>query len=393
MNFILTNKFFILLLCFFVLFGCTSKNVYKKLKPKNYTVLTAESLDENNITLNSKSKKILNIDKKITLKKFNNSKPDSSNIIIEKGKIFAIKNNELLEFDQNTAELISTKIISIQNINEDTITSFKNIDNYFLIAFKSGLIIKINKQGDIIWKFHSYKILNTEFKIFEDQLILLFIDEIVSINLDDGSEIWSEKYNDLPIYQSNGGQLVNFLNLLYFILPNNKVGSFDLNLGKVHNSKFDEIPLISSINNINDKIHIFDNRLFYLDEGKYLYTFDIFINDFILFKYTINLASSNFFFNNSLILKEGNSLKAININNGKTFWVIDNKKINKKSKIIFIRNILDNIKIYLNNGDVLTINNKELIEIYNIGINKIRNINFDEKNIIVNTENGKTIIF
>ena len=77
MNFILTNKFFILLLCFFVLYGCNTKNVYKNLKPKTYKVLTAGSLDENNITLISKSKKKINIDNKINLNKFNNSRPDA----------------------------------------------------------------------------------------------------------------------------------------------------------------------------------------------------------------------------------------------------------------------------------------------------------------------------
>ena len=394
MNIFLINKFFLIVLSFLIICGCNTKNVYNKLKPKTYKVLTSENIDQNNILLNSFSTKKINLDKKIILKKISKNNKNESNIVLGNSQIFAIQNNsELLEFNFETGKLISSKKIPIQIYNEDYITSFKYIDNFFIIAFKSGLIIKININGDIIWKFNSNKILNTELNFFEDQLIFLFGDEIKSINIIDGSERWSEIYEDLPIYQSNGGQLVNFLNIIYYILPNNKVGSFDYNLGMIHNSKFDEIPLISSINNINDKIHINENQLYYLDEGNYLYSFDILDNEFILFKHSIKLTSSNIFFNNSLILKEGNALQAININNGKTFWIIENKKINKKSKIIAIRNLQDNIEIYLDNGEILIINNKELVNINDLGVKNINNITFETQRVIVSTNTGKYIIF
>ena len=221
----------------------------------------------------------------------------------------------------------------------------------------------------------------------------MYYDEIKSIHISDGSQIWSEVYKDIPIYQAKGGQITNFLNILFFILPNNSVGSFDVNLGLVHNSVLNEIPFISSINNSKDKIYIYENYLVYLDEGKYLYTINLLRNDFTIFKKNINLSYSNKFFNNSIILKEGKYIQAININNGKTFWLIEIKDVSSNSKIVAIRSIGKNIEIFLNDGDVLVINNKKLIEKNNLDIKNIKSIYFKNKKIIVNTHTGKTVVF
>ena len=124
-----------------------------------------------------------------------------------------------------------------------------------------------------------------------------------------------------------------------------------------------------------------------------MYTVDILNNDFKKKKKNITSSSSNIFFNNSLILKEGNYLHAININNGKSFWMIESEDISAKSSIIAIRNIGEKIEIFLNNGDILLIHNKKLIEINNLDIKNIKSIVFEKNNIIVNTDNEKTIIF
>ena len=93
--------------------------------------------------------------------------------------------------------------------------------NSFLLAFKSGTIIRLNLDSEIIWRHDSHKILNSQIVLFDEQLILLYVDEIKSLKTKDGTEIWSEIYQELPIYQSKGGQISNFLNLIFFILPNN----------------------------------------------------------------------------------------------------------------------------------------------------------------------------
>jgi len=246
---------------------------------------------------------------------------------------------------------------------------------------------------EIIWKHESKKMLNTKPLINNEQIILLYGDEIKGLQIEDGNQIWSEIYQDLPIYQATGGQVASFFNIIYFILPNNNIAAIDLNFGEIHNSKFDDITIISSINNTKDKIHIYDNYLVYIDEGKYLYTLDIFNDNFILFKKNINLYSSSFLFNNSIIIKEGNHLQAINLSNGNTYWLISDKKISKKSKIVNVRSYKKNIEVFLSNGDVLTINNKELTNIMNLDIGKIDNIFFEKQNIIIYAKNKKTLIF
>jgi hypothetical protein len=255
------------------------------------------------------------------------------------------------------------------------------------------LIFRLNRNFEIIWKHESKKKLNTQPFISNEQVILLYGDEIKGLQLEDGNQIWSETYQDMPIYQATGGQVASFLNIIYFILPNNSIGAIDLNFGAIHNSKFDDIPLISSINNTKDKIHIYDNYLVYIDEGKYLYTLDIFNDEFILFKKNINLFSSSFLFNNSIIIKAGNHLQAINLTNGKTFWLISDKKIPKKSEIVNVRNYETNIEVFLSNGDVLSIRNKELESIKNLDIGKVDHISFEKQDIIIYAKNKKTLVF
>jgi len=394
MSFSIINKNLLILTFFFITSSCTKSNVYETLKIKTYKTPIVESFEENaNILITNNDNKI-NYENKIILKEFKNNTQFSQNVIIINNEVYALnKDIDLLKFNLKNGDLVSSKKIAVTNIDDNNIISFNYVDDSFILAFKSGSILRFNMNGKIIWKFDSNKTLNSPLKIIDEQIIALYVDEIKSIKIDDGSQIWFSIYEDLPIYQAKGGQLVNFLNLLYFILPNNKFGSIDLNLGLVHYSNFDDMPLISSINNTKDKIHIFNNYLVYLDEGKYLYTFDIFKNEFILFKKNIDISSSNIFFNNSLILKEGDFLQAINIDNGKTFWLIQDKVISKKNSILAAKTNKKNIEIFLDNGDVIVINNKELIKIDNLDTKKISNITFKKQNIIVSTESGKTVIF
>jgi len=394
MNFTYITNLLILFIFSILLFSCNTKKLYEKMKIQKYEIPVVENLDPGNITIYQSKIQKINYEKKYTLGDFKNNNNNSINVIIIDSRVFAINQNiELLEFDYDTGKLISSNKIKTNNETQQIITSFIYVDNSFIISLKSGLILRVNYLGEIIWQFYSNKILNTPIIIFDNQILSLYADEIKCISLSQGKEIWSELYEDMPVYQAKGGQMVNFFNLLYFILPNNKVGSIDFNLGSPHNSEFNNIPLISSLNNINDKIHIYENYLIYLDEGKYLYVFDIFINDFILFKKNIHYSSSNMFFNNALIIKDGNYLQAINIINGNTLWLIDSNKISKKSTIKDIININDNIKIFLSNGDILNVNNKKLTEINSIGIKKINRISIQDINIIINTESDKTIIF
>ena len=392
MNFTLINRSFFSILSLLFLFSCSTNTVYEKITPKTYEVPYVESIDNEKINIININSEQINYENELLLKDFKNETQYFNNIITDKDEIYAYKDNKIYNFDYVTGDLISTKDFTLSN-DEDILIAFEYIDNSFILSFKSGSIFRLNRNFEIIWTYESKKKLNTQPFISNEQIILLFGDEIRGLQFEDGSQIWSEIYQNMPIYQATGGQVASFFNIIYFILPNNIIGAIDLNFGSIHNSNFDDIPLISSINNTKDKIHTYDNYLVYIDEGKYLYTFDIFNDEFILFKKNINLFSSSFLFNNSIIIKEGNHLQAINLSNGKTYWLINDNKISKKSEIVNVRNYKTNIEVFLSNGDVLTINNKELTNITNLDIGKIKDVSIKKQNIIVYAKNKKTLIF
>ena len=392
MSFTLINRSFFLILSLLFLFSCSTKSVYKKIKPKIYEKLVVENIDDGNINITDQRTKKINLENKFSLNDFKNDNQYYDNVVIYKDKIYTYKNDTLYIFDNVTGDLISKKKLNLLN-DEEVLITFKYIDNSFLLLFKSGVTFKLDMDFKIIWKHESGKKLNTQLFVINQQIILVYGDEIRGLDLKDGNQIWSEVYKDMPIYQAAGGQLDSIFNIIYFILPNNNIGAIDLNFGAIHNSKFDDIPIVSSINNTKDKIYIYDNYLVYIDEGKYLYTLDLFNNEFILFNKNINSASSSFLFNNSIIIKEGNYIQAINLTNGKTYWLISDKKISKKSKIVTVRNYKTNIEIFLSNGDLLTINNKKLTNITDLNTGNINDVSFEKQNIIIYSKNNKIIIF
>ena len=104
---------------------------------------------------------------------------------------------------------------------------------------------------------------------------------------------------------------------------------------------------------------MFKNFVIYLDDAQFLYTYNLLTDEFLLYNYKINSSTSNYFFNNSLIIKKDNYIEAINILNGNTFWLIDSK-LNKKSKILNINNVNKNLHIFLNNVKIALINNNTI---------------------------------
>tara|TARA_Y100001970_G_scaffold286275_1_gene408041 strand:+ start:4805 stop:5992 length:1188 start_codon:yes stop_codon:yes gene_type:complete len=289
--------------------------------------------------------------------------------------------------NSNNGELVDS--IEFNNVSKnETLISFLKNKNYFLLAYNNGQILKKNLDGQILWQFSKQKVFNSKLYLKDNTLIVFYKDEIIGLNINDGKVIWSEKYNSLPIIQSKGGQLINFLNNIYFIMPNSKLGSFDLLLGLKNNNKFLKINTINSTNNSKDKIYLYKNYLIYLDEGNILYTYDILLDKFILENYKINNSTSNYFYNNSLIIKNNRYLEAINILNGNTFWLID-AKIKKNSNIIFAENINDKLHIFLNSGIALIFEKKDLKDIINLNTKKIHNISTFNEKIIFTFSNGK----
>ena len=72
---------------------------------------------------------------------------------------------------------------------------------------------------------------------------------------------WIHNYYSENILQSKGGDIVNLNHLLFFILPNSRIGEIDTLFGEKNNSIFSDLILEDSINNSLDKIHVFKNYI------------------------------------------------------------------------------------------------------------------------------------
>ena len=164
--------------------------------------------------------------------------------------------SELFINDSNDGKLLDNyKLLEIED--NDNLVSYHVVNNHFILGYSSGIIIKVDLNGKIIWSYDNKKIFNSFLYAIDDLIIVFYTDEILALNVLNGEILWSETYKDLPIIQAKGGQLVNFFDDIYFILPNGRIGLVDLNLGEKNYNKFVNLNTQNSINNANDKIYIF----------------------------------------------------------------------------------------------------------------------------------------
>ena len=136
------------------------------------------------------------------------------------------------------------------------------IDNDFIVGYKSGQIVRVNTKGEVIWNYqNNNNILNTPIKHFDNYLIVLYPKDIVFLSSESGLEIFKKKYQSNNVIQSTGGKIVDYFNLIYFILPSSEFHSVDTFLFEDHISKLNDIKINTSLNNLNDKIHIYKNLI------------------------------------------------------------------------------------------------------------------------------------
>lgn len=299
--------------------------------------------------------------------------------------------SELFINDSNDGKLLDNyKLLEIED--NDNLVSYHVVNNHFILGYSSGIIIKVDLNGKIIWSYDNKKIFNSFLYAIDDLIIVFYTDEILALNVLNGEILWSETYKDLPIIQAKGGQLVNFFDDIYFILPNGRIGLVDLNLGEKNYNKFVNLNTQNSINNANDKIYIFKNYIFYLDEGEFLYAYDLFSNEYLLENFKINSSSSNKFFNNVLIIKNEQYLEAINILNGKTFWLIESD-LHRDSKILNIKNVDGDLNIFMDDGKIAIIKEGIITEILDLKLKKLNSYYFINDKIITIQKNGKIVVF
>jgi len=325
--------------------------------------------------------------------KYNNNNP--INLIYHDESIYSLNNDmELLEFDINNGKLIERINIDLNQVKKTPI-SFSLYKNDFILAFKSGEVVRINKLGKVIWLFKNQDFLNTSVRIFNDYVIILYPDKIVFLSILSGDIIYEKTFQSSNIIQSSGGKIKNYFNIVFFILPNSEFNSLDTYLFEEHSLNFDNIELNTSLNNLKDQIHLYKNFLVYFDDGNIIYTYDINKNKFVLVDFRINNSSSTILFNNSLISKNENFIEFYNIQNGNLFSRINiNKILNKKSKIINSFIINNNMHLFTDNGEIIIINqNLEIQETVNLKIKSINKVYSYQNKIFISTEKGITYIY
>ncbi len=325
--------------------------------------------------------------------KYNNNEP--INLIYLDENIYSLnKDGELLKFDLNNGKLIERINVDLGQVKKIPI-SFSLYNDDFIIAFKSGEVVRINKLGQVIWFFKNKDLLNTPVKIFDDYLIILYPEKIVFLSIISGDTIYEKEYKSINIIQSSGGKIVNYFNIIFFILPNSEFNSLDTYLFEEHRINFDNIELNNSLNNLKDQIHLYKNFLVYFDNGNIIHTYDINKNKFLLVNFRISNSSSAILFNNSLISKNENFIEFYNIKNGKLFSRINiNKILNKKSKIINSLIINKNVHLFTDNGELIILDqNLEIHEMINLKIKKINKVYNYQNKIFISTEKGITYIY
>ena len=325
--------------------------------------------------------------------KYNNN--NTINVIYLDQSIYSInKEGDLLKFDLNSGKLIEKINIDLDKEKKVPV-SFSLYKNDFIIAFISGEVVRINKLGKVLWIFKNKDLLNTPVKIYDDYLIILYPEKIVFLSILNGDIIFEKDFKSSNIIQSSGGKIVNYYNIVFFILPNSEFNSLDTYLFEEHSLDFDNIELNTSLNNLSDQIHFYKNFLVYFDDGNIFHTYDINEDKFILVDFRINNSFSSILFNNSLISKNENFIEFYNIKNGNLFSRINiNKILNKNSKIINAFIINKNIHLFMDDGQIIILDqNLGIQETINLKIKHINKVYNYQNKIFISTEKGITYIY
>lgn len=412
MNLKLINKLFICLFILF-LFSCESLDLLSQ-KKKIYEKVTEVKEIEEEIILNKietkknyedfytlVNLKKFNFKKKFTKvasfntkrKKIQNSK-NLISIIHENQFIFLDLQSNLNIYGMKELNLIKSIDLKTYINNDDSYpTSIAKIKNNFYISYSQGVILNIDLEGKLIWSKDLKKIIKTPIKIYNNNLIVLTGNDIILIDSFNGKIKWQFNYGSKEIFQATGGDIVNLNHLLFFILPNGKVGEINTIFREKNTSIFSKYNFELSINNSFDKLHSFNNILSYFDQRNFLYSFDMGKNKILLNDEKISNVHSFKFFNNSIfLLDKNNLLKSINIINRKLFWEIDlssNLKLN--DKIIHLSNLSDSLIVIFESGILIELNNRNgsIISSQKLKIDKISHVKSSDNYLIMHHHKNK----
>lgn len=419
MNLKLIDRIFLCYLLLF-LFSCKSLEFLSEENKVNYQEINIKDIVENNTKINLNNDpinadiddfysrvdlKILNNEVKFSkIKTLSTKRQKTQN---SKNLISFIYLNQFifldLESNINIYDLKNLKLIKSIDLKTDIDfnnaypTSVARIKNNFYASYSEGMILNFNLKGQVIWSRNLEKIIKTPIKIYNNNLILLTGNDIISINPLNGDINWEFSYGSGEIFQAMGGDIINLNHLLYFILPDGRVGEINTIFREKNKSIFSEYDFLPSINNSSDKLHSFDNILSYFDQKEFLYSFDIGKNKILLNKENISNIHSYKFYNNSIfLLDKNNLLKSLNINNRKLFWKIDlTNLIDKNDKIIHISNQSKSLIVAFKSGVIIELNNLNgnIISSQKLKIDKLTHLLFNANYLILYHNNDKITLF
>ena len=323
----------------------------------------------------------------------------SLNIFIINDKIYRLnQNSDLKIYDFKDKKSIETLKVPIKSNTEFSYpTSTAMINNLLYAGYTDGTLIKFDLTGNIIWQIEFNDILKTPIKILNDNIIVLLSNRIISIDTINEIVDWEFIYNNDNPLNNYGGDIVSKNHLLFFYLPNGRLGAIDTIVGDNIETLFSKIKYDRNLVDSNNSIHSFQNLLSFYENNKYLYTIDIQNNNFLIEKDKVENVISYYFINNALItLHKNKILKSYNIKNKKIFWKSDlNDYLKKNEKIVEIVNNENRIIIFFNNGLILEIDmiSGEIIFSQKLKLKKIKSIFFIENYILFNLVDGKTSLF
>ena len=277
--------------------------------------------------------------------------------------------------------------------------SFSKIDNKLFISYLDGLLISFDIEGNVIWSKNFNDLVKTPIKIFNNNIIMMLTDRILSINPIDGNINWEFFYKNeyTNLLNSNGGEIINLNHILYFILPNFQLGEVDTIFGEMNEDIITKFTVDNSLKNLTKKIHSYKNIFSFFDNNKLISTIDVNLNTFLLQNIKIENVSSSYFFNNSLftINKDG-FLRSYNIFNNNIFWKRDlNEYVNYTDKIVNITSLDNTLLILFSNGIFIHFKliDGEIISHKNIKIKNITNIKTYNNFIFIFDSNNKVHIY
>ena len=151
------------------------------------------------------------------------------NIFILNDKIYSFDYDlNLKVYNLNDGIILDNYKISINSNNEFAYpTSIAKIDDSFYVGFSDGIVINFDVNGNILWEKSFNDILKTPIKIHNKNIIVLLSNKIISIDSSDGFINWEFTYGQNNPVNAFGGSILSKNHLLYFFLPNQRLGEID----------------------------------------------------------------------------------------------------------------------------------------------------------------------